>query len=127
MLNLLLKELKLIAKNRGIKCYKSMTKDKLFSMLNTPEQRKQTIKDIEEENFDTGKILRDMRTLFELEEDYYEPLKISKVFDNNYIEYKRSGDKDKTLSIKINLNKIKPYLSNTINYLKTQGEWKIFI
>ena len=40
MLNLLLKELKLIAKNRGIKCYKSMTKDKLFSMLNTPEQKK---------------------------------------------------------------------------------------
>ena len=32
MLNFSLKELKLVAKNRGIKDYKSMSKDKLLSM-----------------------------------------------------------------------------------------------
>ena len=37
MLNLSLKELKLVAKNRGIKGYKSMSKNKLIRMLNRPE------------------------------------------------------------------------------------------
>ena len=37
MPNILLKELKLIAKNKGIKGYKSISKDKLLSMFNTPE------------------------------------------------------------------------------------------
>ena len=48
MLNLSLKELKLNAKNRGIKGYRSMSKDKLLSMLNTPEPIKEnkSIKDI---------------------------------------------------------------------------------
>ena len=48
MLNLSLKKLRLVAKNRGIKGHKSMSKDRLLSMLNTPEPIKQnkTIKDI---------------------------------------------------------------------------------
>ena len=48
MLNLSLKKLRLVAKNRGIKGHKSMSKDRLLSMLNTPEPVKQnkTIKDI---------------------------------------------------------------------------------
>lgn len=37
MLNLSLKELKLIAKKRGIRGYKSMSKDKSLSILNTTE------------------------------------------------------------------------------------------
>ena len=37
MLNLSLKELKLVAKNRGIKGYKSMSKNKLIRMLNRTE------------------------------------------------------------------------------------------
>ena len=37
MLNLSLKELRLVAKNRGIKGYKSISKDKSLSMVNTPE------------------------------------------------------------------------------------------
>ena len=47
-------------------------------------------------------------------------MRIGNVFSSNYIEYKRNGDKNKTLSIK-------PYLSDKINDHKTQGEWKIFI
>ena len=36
-----------------------------------------------------------------------------------------NGDKDKMLSIEEYLDEIKPYLSNMINDIKTQGEWKI--
>ena len=55
MLNLPLKELKLDAKNGGIKGYRSMSKDKLLSMVNTPKQIKEhkTIRDIRKENSNT--------------------------------------------------------------------------
>ena len=46
-------------------------------------------------------------------------------FNDNYIEYKRNGDKNKTLSIKKYLNMIKPYLRDIIQDNKTQGELKI--
>ena len=48
MFNLSLKKLKLIAKNTGIKGYKSMSKDKLLSMFNTSGSIKENknIKDI---------------------------------------------------------------------------------
>ena len=37
MLNLSLKELKLVAKNKGIKGYKRMSDNRLLSILNVPE------------------------------------------------------------------------------------------
>ena len=43
-------------------------------------------------------------------------------FDDNYIEYESNGIKDKTLLIEEYLDKIRPYLSDIINYHKTQGE-----
>ena len=58
-------------------------------------------------------------------EEYCEPVRISHVFNDNYIGYKSNGDKDKTLSVKECLDKIRPYLSDMINDLKTQGERKI--
>ena len=68
-------------------------------------------------------MLRDIRTLFESdEEDYYEPVRLGNAFSSNYIEYESRGDKDKTLSIEEYLDKIRPYLSNIINDLKTQAE-----
>ena len=56
ILNLPLKELKLDAKNGGIKGYRSMSKDKLLSMVNTPKQIKEhkTIRDIRKENSNTN-------------------------------------------------------------------------
>ena len=71
-------------------------------------------------------MVRDIRTLFELDEDdYYKPIRTGNAFNSNYIEYESNGDKDKPLSVKEYLNKIRPYLSNMINDLKTQSEWKI--
>ena len=73
MLNLSLNELKLIAKSRGIKGYKSMPEDRLLSSLNAWESVKEsetmsdpkkintTIREIRRENRDEDKILTDLR------------------------------------------------------------------
>ena len=64
MLDVSLKELRAIAKIRGIKDYKIMFKDKLLSILDKPEQVKKSkaIRDIRKKNFDSDKILRGIRT-----------------------------------------------------------------
>ena len=47
------------------------------------------------------KIIRDTRTLFEQkEEDYYNPIRLGNFWNNNYIEYESSGDRNKNLSVK---------------------------
>ena len=56
-------------------------------------------RDIRRENHDANKILRDLRTLYEQEEDYYKPIRTGITFSSNCIEYESNGDKDKTLSI----------------------------
>ena len=97
-------------------------------MLNKSEQIKKTktIKDIKKEKFDSYKILRDIRTFYESEEeDYYEPVRTSDAFDNNYIEYESNGDKDKILSVKEYLDMMRQYLSGITNNHKAQGEWKV--
>ena len=50
-----------------------------------------------------------------IDEDYYKPIIARGAFDGSYIQYERTGDKGKNLSIKEYLNIIKPYLSNIIN------------
>ena len=83
-------------------------------------QEKKKDKDIKD------KVLRDIKTLSESdEEDYYKLIRIGNAFSSNYVEYESNVDKDKTLSIKDYADKIKPYLSDIINYHKTQGEWEI--
>ena len=102
-----------------------MSKDKLLSMLDKSEQvgKTEIIRDIRKENFDRDKVLRDkVLILYESEEDYYEPVRTSNVFNNNYIEYDSNEDKDKILSVKEYLDMIKQYLSDIINDPKTQGE-----
>ena len=54
-------------------------------------------------------------------------MRFDNAFSSNCIEYKSNGDKDKTLSIHDDLDEIKPYLSDIINDLKTQGKWKIHL
>ena len=114
MLNLSLKELRLVAKNRGIKGYKSMSKSKLLSMINPPEpiKEKKIIKDIRKENLSIDKILRDLKPFFfePDNEDYYEPALLITVTSN----------------MKVMEIKTKRYqLNNMINDHQTQGKWKI--
>ena len=76
-------------------------------------------------NVNKNKIIRDIRSLFESDED---PIYL---LWTKYIGYEREGDKTKTLSIETYLNKIKHYLSNKINNLKShikqKWKWKISI
>ena len=58
---------------------------------------------VKEKNNDIyDKIVRDIGTLFESDEENY--------FSSKYIEHKSNNDKDKKLSIEEYLDKIKPYL-----------------
>ena len=57
------------------------------------------------------RIVRDINTLFEQqEEDFYKPIRVVTFWNNNYIEYESSGDRNKNLSVKEYFNEIKPYL-----------------
>ena len=53
------------------------------------------------------------------------PIRVYTFWSNNYIEYERNGDRNKTLSIKKYLKEIKPYLKNIINNLNGSDKWKI--
>ena len=188
MLKLPPKELKAIAKIRGINGYESMPEDKLLSALKASESetnfdktrtekitdglkklehkfskpeikgikknlyeienkkslsasREEDIKEylleLEENLFelktyydkDEYKGTKSIRNLFDLPiaKDYCKPIITKGAFNSNYIRYEsmRGEGKDKNLSIKNYLNRIKPYLSDIINNHKTQGTQKI--
>ena len=56
--------------------------------------------------------------------DYYQPEGVGNFHSNNYIEYECNVDTNKTLSIRVYLNEIRPYLKD-INILKKSETWKI--
>ena len=51
-------------------------------------------------------MVRDIKTVFEQEEDWYQPKRISSFGNNNYIEYENNGDKSSNLSLDEYLNKL---------------------
>ena len=55
-----------------------------------------------------NRIIRDIRTLFEQQEekDYHKPKKVSNFLNNNYIEYESNGDKNRNFLLDKYLNKI---------------------
>ena len=62
-------------------------------------------------------MIRDIRTLFGLqkeEEDYYESKRISKFWDNNYMENESNGDQNRNLSLDEYYNKVESYLRNIV-------------
>ena len=71
------------------------------------------------------RIIRDIRALFEKEDDYYIPIRIGNIWNNNYIEYESNSDKNKNLSLKEYLSEIKPYLGDIIINLQKSGTWKV--
>ena len=65
-----------------------------------------TIRDIRK-NYDADKILRDIRTLLESdEEDYYKPIRTGNAFNRNYIEYENM----KVIEIKMKHYQVKTIL-----------------
>ena len=70
------------------------------------------------ERLNKDKIIRDIRTYFEQEEeDYYKPGRVISFWNNNYIEYESNGDKNNNLLPDEYLNKIKPYLRDIVKVL----------
>ena len=86
------------------------------------KKKHKTIREIRKENGDEHEIFRDLRFLLDPEKDHYKPVKTVSAFNNNYIQYKSIGDKDKNLSIKEYIDIMRPYLSDIINNHKTQRE-----
>ena len=60
-----------------------------------------------------------------INEDVFKPIIVNDPFNNNYIQHKSKGDKDKILAFNEYRDMIRPYLVDRINYHKTQSEWKI--
>ena len=54
-----------------------------------------------------GRIVRDIRSLFEQEEDYYKPVRVGNFYSTNYIKYESNSDRNKSLSIKEFFEEIK--------------------
>ena len=72
------------------------------------------------------RIVRDIRTVFEQqEEDYYKPKRVSNFRNNNYIAYESNSDINRNVSLGKYVNKIKPYLRNIIIDLRNSDTWKI--
>ena len=75
-----------------------------------PEKEKDRAKENKEnkeinKRFIKDRIIRDVRTLFEQEEDYYISKRVSNFGYNNYIEYESNGDKNRMLSLDENLKR----------------------
>ena len=73
-------------------------------------------------------VLRTIKKLSEYKkekENYYKPVKVNTFWNNNYIDYKSNGDKNKTVSAEEYLNKIGLFLRDLLNDLKQSESWKI--
>ena len=84
---------------------KQKKKNKERKKLRKKESNERLIKD---------RIIRDIRTLFEQEEDYYKPKTVNNFWNHNYTEYDSNGDKARNLLLDEYLNKIERYLKNII-------------
>ena len=69
--------------------------------------------------------IRDIKNLYEQEEDYYKPVRTGSFYGNNYIDYESERDINKTLLIKEYIDEIKPYLKHIKDNLKISETWKI--
>ena len=59
------------------------------------------------------------------EDNYHKPATVGNFWNNSYIEYESSGDRNKNLSVREYLGKIKPYLRDIIINLQKSDKWKI--
>ena len=89
-----------------------------MTLFETEEEKKERKKLVRKNNHRLIKdsIVRDIRTLFEQEDDadYFERKRVSNFLNNNYIEYESNGDRNKNLSLDRYLDKIEPYLRDVI-------------
>ena len=94
-------------------------------MQQKKKERKKEIREKKEHNerLIKDRIIRDIRTLFEQEEeDYYKPKRVNNFWNNNYIEYEGNGGKNRNVSLNEYLNKIEPYFRNIIIEFRSSDE-----
>ena len=62
------------------------------------------------------RILRYINNLFEDEEEknYFKPVRANNFWNNNYIEYKSNGNRNKAVSVEEYIHKIISYLKDTL-------------
>ena len=90
-------------------------------------------KDIKERNWRKNelkkkkdRVIRDIRTIFEQqEEDYYKPKRKNYFWNNSYIEYVSNGDKNWKLSLDGYPNKSESYLRNIVIDMQNSDTRKI--
>ena len=94
--------------------------------METEEEKEDRKKKKQNQEIVKDRTIRDITTLFEQqEEDYYKPKRVSNFWNNNYIEYKSNGSKNRNLLLDEYLNKIEAYLRNITINLGNSDEWKI--
>ena len=100
---------------------KKQSEENIIKTIRNLFKRKKENEEIE------GRIIRYIREIFEQEEkDYYKPtIRLVNFWNKNYIKYKRSGDRNKNLTVKEYLHKIKPYLRDIIINLEKSDTLKI--
>ena len=54
------------------------------------------------------RIIRVIRTIFEQEDDYCKSIRVGNFWNNNYIKYESSSDRNKNLSVKEYVDKLNP-------------------
>ena len=59
------------------------------------------------------------------QDDYYKPTRVGNFWNNNYIKYESNGDRNKNVSVKEYLDKIKSYLKDVIINLQNSDARKI--
>ena len=59
------------------------------------------------------------------QDDYYKPTRAGNFWNNNYIKYESNGDRNKNVSVKEYLDKIKSYLKDVIINLQNSDARKI--
>ena len=75
-----------------------------------------------------NRIIRDIRTHFEQEDDdYYQLKRVSNFWNNIHIACESNGDRNKKLLLEECFNKIKPYLRDIIIGLQESDTWKIHL
>ena len=89
------------------------------------KKRKESDRKKHSERLFKDRKIRDIRRLFEQqEEDYYKPKRVNNFWNNNYIEYDSNEDKNGMLSLDRYINKIEPYLRNITIDLQSSYTWK---
>ena len=77
-----------------------MSEDELLHPFDDSKPFKDS-KEIRKENKDDDEIIRELRFLYEAEENYYETRKIKGAFGGNYVEYESNGDTDEYRLLKV--------------------------